>query len=510
MPRNRPFDSPQLQSPVGILLIFASSAYKSLRGLWVLGAYIIFGKISGETLNLVIIGALFLAVFLIVFSVFAYKRFVFHIDYEKSEFILNEGVFNTSQTAIPFDRIQQVYFKRSLLQRFINVYEVIIDTAGSKGEEVKIKALSREKADKLQAVLMQEVQTPNEAIHSNDNEDHAQVSTQEIPQWKYSLSTGTLLRLGLSTNYLRGVWVLLLFAGSILQQLDMNLLDENYNSQLERAYETYINADYTMTLLLIAIPLIFIVGIIITTIEIFIKYFGLKLTRTKHDLQLEMGLRTNTRVTLKPIRVQVFTVLINPVQRYLNLFQVQLALANSTDVTDKSKIKIPGLPKKIVRNVRDFLFDFREGESMEVFTPHHLLFIRRCVVGLLPLLVGLSLWYIFLDFFRWELILPVILLYLPILIISQWYAYKAIILQFTDEFLIKKTGLWTKKTEIIPIYKLQSITIKQPFWYKKRAIYNLIFHTASGDIAYHAVSEVVLKYINYSLYKIETAKKPWM
>lgn len=142
---SKPFSQPQLQSPVGIFLIFLSSAYKSLRGLWVLGAYIIFGKISGEILNFILVGAVFLAVGLIIFSFLSYKRFVFHIDYDKSEFILKQGVFNSSQTAIPFDRIQQVYFKRNLLQRLINVYEVVIDTAGSKAEEVKIKALSRKR-----------------------------------------------------------------------------------------------------------------------------------------------------------------------------------------------------------------------------------------------------------------------------------------------------------------------------------------------------------------------------
>lgn len=508
---SKPFSEPQLQSPVGILLIFVSSAYKSLRGLWVLGAYIIFGKISGQILDFILVGAVLLGVGLIIFSFFAYKRFVFHIDYDKSQFILKQGVFNSSQTAIPFDRIQQVYFKRNLLQRVINVYEVVIDTAGSKGEEVKIKALSRKNADRLQEALMQEVQSPTaEDAFIEENENTVEAARQQAPLWKYSLSIGTLIRLGLSTNYLRGIWVLLIFGGSILQQFDMNLLDENYNAQLESAYETYITAEYTLTLLLIALPLLFIIGIVITTIEIFIKYYGLQLTRTQNDLQLEMGLRTNTRVTLKARRVQVFTILINPVQRYLNLFNVQLALANSAETTDKSKIKIPGLPAEIVDKVRNFLFEVPQSENTADFKPHSLLFVRHCLLGLLPLFLGLLVWYVFLDYFLWNFILPIVLIYLPAMILIKWYTYKAILLKFSDEFLIKKTGLWNKKTEIIAIYKLQSVTVKQPFWYKKRNLYNLIFHTASGDLVFSAVDGEILKYINYIIYKIETSEKPWM
>ncbi|WP_031429143.1 PH domain-containing protein [Flavimarina sp. Hel_I_48] len=511
MQPSKPFTRPQLQSPVGILLIFVASAFKSLRGLWVLGAYILFGKITGDKLFYLLFGAVLLAIWLIIYSILAYRRFIFHIDYNKAEFILKQGVFSTTEIAIPFDKIQQVYFKRDLLQRVINVYEVVIDTAGSKAEEVKIKALSRANADLLQAALLKEVQSaPVEESPDFDKKNEA--TAQPLPKelWTYRLSFGKLLRIGLSTNYLRGVWILLIFAGSILQQFDTNLIDEDYNLQLENLYDTYISTNYTLTLLFIALPILFLVGILITTTEVFIKYYGLKLTRTGKELQLEMGLKTNTRVALKPERIQIFTIKVNPVQRYLNLYNLQFSLVNSVEESEKSKIKVPGIPEEIVSKIQNFVFEIDPGATKESFRPNKLLFVRQCFFGLLPLMIGLLLWYIFLENFAFNFILPVFLIYLPAMIYLKWFSYKAIKLEFTSEFLIKKTGLWTKKTEIIPFYKLQSISVKQPLWYKKRNVYNLVFHTASGDVSFMAVNGAVLSQVNYGLYKIETAAKPWM
>ena len=65
-------------------------------------------------------------------------------------------------------------------------------------------------------------------------------------------------------------------------------------------------------------------------------------------------------------------------------------------------------------------------------------------------------------------------------------------------------------TEILELYKLQSITINQPIWFRKRGLYNLVFHTAGGDLSFPLVKEEVLKNLNYSFYKIETSHKAWM
>ena len=506
------FSTPQLQSRAGILLIFGSGLYKALRGLWPLGAYLLFGKFGEQTSNYILLGVGFLFVFIFIFSLLSYRNFRFHINYDRQEFILHKGIFKTSQLAIPFDKIQQVYFKRSILQRIINVYEVVIDTAGSKTEEVKIKALSKKRADALQQILMREAELKTKDNYATtDNIENIDESDQpEKPLWKHRLSTGTLLRLGLSTNYLRGVWVLLIFAVSLFQQFDSDMLSPDYNAQIEAFYDSYINLDYLAQMVLILLPVIFLVGLLITTIEVFIKYYNLSLTQTAGSLELEMGLRTNTRVSIKPRRVQVLRILTNPVQKRLDLYEVQLSLANSIDTAKKSKIKIPGLKRKIVERVQSFLYPSDLGEILGTFRPNILLFYRKYMISLIPLILGLGLWYLFLDFFNWEIVLPVILIYFATAGLYQWYFYRSVKLSFTEDFFIRTMGVWTQKTEVVPLFKLQSITVKQPLWYQKRNLYNLIFHTAGGDLGFRAVDGDVLRFVNYAVYKVEVSGEAWM
>src|SRR5690606_15364736 len=91
----------------------------------------------------------------LVYSVLSYLRFRFYIVEDKGEFVLEKGVFSSEVVSIPYNKIQQVNFKRNLLQRLIGVYSAVIDTAGSKDKEVEIKALTKTQADALGQLLME-------------------------------------------------------------------------------------------------------------------------------------------------------------------------------------------------------------------------------------------------------------------------------------------------------------------------------------------------------------------
>ena len=59
-----------------------------------------------------------------------YKNFQFKIENE--HFILKQGILKKTNTSIPFDRIQNINFKQNIIQQIIGVFEVSIETAGSK------------------------------------------------------------------------------------------------------------------------------------------------------------------------------------------------------------------------------------------------------------------------------------------------------------------------------------------------------------------------------------------
>lgn len=496
------FDQPQRQSVTGIVLIFATSLFHLIRNFWAVGVYLLVMDTNPRTLFFAGLGLVVVLVGTLGYSVLYYLKFLFYVDEEKSSFILQKGVFNSDVVNIPFSKIQQVNFRRNILQRVIGVYSVVIDTAGSNDKEVEIKALSKEKADILADLLMDlSAQERMEGSQSLSEDQEKEVSATPSVEWEYKLDFWTLLKLGLTSNYLRGVSILLAFYITVRSQL-------NYSEEFELGipYSAVMEMVSTLVLLLILL----VVGMIITVADTFIKYYGLHLVKSRGGLQVEMGLRNNTKVNLKSRRVQLMQETTNPVQRRLDLYKLKISLASSRDDLKKDQIKVPGLTSEVVGKVKGYFYGEEITERQQIL-PHKILLLRRISQSLLPILIGL----IFILFFpmdvSWAIIGGIAAVLVILISVYQYFYFKTIRLSVSEEFLVKHSGIWSKKKEFVEMFKLQSISVSQPIWYKKRGLVNFTFHSAGGDISYPLVQKKeIVPLMNYLMYKIESTTKPWM
>ncbi len=498
---NEAFSVPRRQSVMGIALIFFNSVYKFLRGFWVLGAYLILQTPTGITLFYVLLGIIVLAAVALGYSILYYRNFLFHIDYQKEEFVLQKGVISTQNITIPFDKIQQVYFKRSILERIINTYRVVIDTAGSKEDEVSITAITKEDADLLASILTR-VKQEKTALEPEE---------KEVPPtrlWTHKLNVLTLFKIGISTNYLRGLGLVAAFFATIYNEF-YRFFQDDYGEEFGEYYDMIPSASATVGFFIALFFFLLFVSIVITILEVFIKYYGLTLTQTSENLELEMGLKTNTKVALQPRRVQLVQTITNPVQKYFNLYETRIALASSEDIIGKKKIKIPGLGREEVLKVKDFLYGEQQPDLQGKFKSHMLILFRRFFISLTPVVISylILLWQPYLELYIYY---TLVIVYLVIAIIYQILKYRSLKLVITSNFLKKYQGVWNKSEEQVEIFKMQALTVKQPLWYKKRGLYNLEFHTAGGDISFKAVNNKIFPWLNYILYKIESSSKRWM
>ncbi|MDQ7918530.1 PH domain-containing protein [Mesonia sp. MT50] len=506
---NKPFSQPQRQSMVGIVLIFLSALYKSLKGLWAIAIYVFLGKTSSFNYTYISLGLIAFAILILIFSILSYRKFLFHINYEADEFILNKGVFSSENIAISFDKIQQVYFKRSIIQRIIGVYNVVIQSAGSSEKEIEIKALSEEKAMLLQQKL-------NSFIEEESKAEEEELSTESFPEekkktvyWEHRLTFTDLLKLGVTSNYFRGFGLILIFFSSLYNQFADLFTENEYADEAANYLNTFQSVGEILMVLTFMFITVFLVGIVVSIIETFLKYFELKLTQSKDSLELEMGLKTNTKVSLHPNRVQILRLITNPIQRKLNMYQLQLSLTSSTETQKKNRINIPGLSWDKATKASRFLHH-HEREEGEVYKPHKLWFYRRLFWGIVPVLAAaLGLNYIF-ETLPNPVVLGLALVYAICIFLYQHKVYQKINLEISEEFLVKSTGLWSKMQVIIETFKLQSISVSQPIWLRRRKLVNITFHTASGDVRFPLVNEAFVTQVNYLLYKIETSTKAWM
>lgn len=500
---SRLFEKPQRQSKVGVILIFIAKIFNLLKGFWALIVYFLFTEYSSTTLIYIISGLVILSVLVLIYSVVYYRNFLFHIDTINQAFVLEKGVFTKENIAIPFDRIQQVYTKRSILQRILNVDSFIIETAGSKTEEIKIQAISREEAHQLSTILIKEKQkySDNTSVSETSNQD------SENLLWTHKLSFLTLLKIGISTNYLRGLVLITGFFATIYNEV--STVSEEHSELIEKYFAELPGPMESVSIFMIVVVAVLMMSILITVIEVFIKYFNLQLTQTKDSLQLEMGIKTNTKVSLQPRRVQVLQVITNPVQKWLNLYEVRIAIANTENNIQKSKIKIPGLDEATVKKMNSFLYSDNLESSEKTFRPYKIILVRRIIVGLLPVLASyLAVYYM--DILPMSLWIMFAVIYTILVIGWQILMFRSLELIISKDFIFKKYGVWNRTEERIETYKIQSISIVQPLWYRKRNLINIVFHTAGGDIDFRSVHNKILPYINYMFYKIESDGRSWM
>lgn len=503
---NFDFSQPQRQSRLGLVLIFATSLFHLARNLWFVVLYFFVQDFDLRTLVTVVAALVLILILTLGYSVLYFMRFKFNIDEKNEEFILQKGVFSTDTLNIPFNKIQQVNFKRNILQRILGVYSVQLETAGSQEKEVEIKALSKEKANVLADRLMSlsratvtvedEEELINEAVEENDV-----VHKKQVPEWEHQVNVWTLVKLGLTSNYLRGLGLLVAFYFTLREQF---MLDETLPADIAQP------EDFAGSVTLVVVIFFLIIGMIITVAKTVIEYYGLDIKKFKDSLQVEMGLRNNTRVNLRANRVQVMQVLSNPLQQRLNLFKLKIFLASSENDLDKSQIKIPGLPKDVVSQIKRYFYNSEVVEKGMIL-PNKILLIRKIFRSLIPMIIGLAVAYLYQDYVYWGWVLFAAAAYLLLVSIYNYLYFKTLRLFYSDGFLIKKSGVWVKSRQYIEMFRLQSVSVSQPIWYKRRGLVSLTFHSAGGDIYYPVVKQAdVQPLLNYVLYKIESTARPWM
>ena len=498
------FSEPQRQSAVGLILIFATSLYHIGRNLWVVIFYFAFRDLDTRTLFFAAAALILVLLLSLGYSVLYFLNFKFHIDHKNEEFVLQKGVFSTDVVNIPFQKIQQVNFKRNILQRIIGVYSVVVETAGSQEKEVEIKALSEEMANALAEKLMayaEEERLEAQNGSAEEVEVTVQTSVKASPHWEHRVSPFTLVKLGLTSNYLRGVGIIIAFYFTLREQFMFN---DELSAQLQEPQEYFSQGKFLFIIFLL------LIGMLLTVGETVIKYFGLHLQKFKDTLQVEMGLRNNTKVNLRASRIQLLQVLTNPLQKKMDLYQVKISLASSEDDLEKNQVKIVGLPSLVVQQVKEYFYHSEITENFRL-KPSKYFLLRKISRGLIPVIILSGLLLFFNQFIDPVWFAGIASAYVVLLSLYNYFFYRNLELGISEEFLIRHSGVWIQKKEFLEIFRVQAVSVSQPLWYKKRGLVNLTFHSAGGDIYFPMLTKrEVQPILNYLLFKIEVTEKPWM
>lgn len=496
------FNSPQRQSPVGIIVMFASTLQHYIKAFWPLLLIWVFN--SDKINKTYVIGGIVAIIAVVgVIAYLKYLNFTFYIDDKNDEFIINEGIVNKTKTAIQLNKIQQVNINQTLIQRLIGVYALDVDTAGSGNKEGKIKAISHALAVSLKAKLID-----NEAkkeVLEDENVPAEEVIPASHPFLEISFLS--LLKVGITSNYIKSLGLLLTFFFTIYH----NLKDVAHNADVDAKIESFISNKMVLSSASFLVVLVLLVVFVINILRVIIRYFGFKITRQSGSLLLSYGLIETKSTILKPEKVQLVSVSRNYLQKKLDVLEMKILQASGEDKKGRRSgtIEIPGCNRVESDEILKLLFSELPQKGAPMLPNYRKLVFALFLYIVLP--VMLFFWFgnaVEKEVLEYAYFPIVYALFIGLVI---YFGYRNYRLFVKDRFIIKQSGAWDISNQVIELHKIQAITTSQLFWHKPVNVGSVTLHTAGGNISFHLGNFTKIReYVNLWLYEIETSDSNWM
>lgn len=497
------FNQPQRQSSIGILILFVDSLQKFARALLPI-IFIWFFKSDGFSKLLVVLGIIGLITIIGLVAYLRFLNFTFYIDDANDEFILNDGIITKTKTTIQLNKIQQVNIHQNIIQRLIGVYSLSVDTAGSDNKEANIKAISHNLALALKSKLLNN-ENLKASIETSDTKLANEDESVANPFLKISILS--LLKVGITSNYIKSIGLILTFFFTIIENLKNIGKDDIIDKyKIEKVIESYPTFYAIFFFILVLFTIIFIINIGRTII----KYFNYNLTKQKGSLLLSYGLINTESTILKPEKVQIVTISRNYFQKKLNVLEIKIKQATSDEKQQKKAIiEIPGC--NIVERDEILKLIFKQlPEKGAIMHPNF----RKLVFSIfLTIVLPLTGFFIFGNTINAKVFqyTNFAIFYSIFFLLIHFFGFRNYRLFINNNHIIKQSGSWDVDNEIIEIKKIQAITTSQLFWHKYLNIGSLTLHTAGGNLTFNLGKyNKIQEYVNLWLFELETSDSNWM
>ena len=466
------------QSAIGSIVLFANAVRKNAYNF----LYALIPAFQGNfkiALILFIVGLTLVAIY----SYLDYYYFTYRFDFDKSQFLINKGILKKTKLSIPFEKIQQININQSVIHRLFNIYEVQMDTAGSKDTEVDIKAVSKQ--------ISEDIKSISEIIKQKT----VNVKTEEV-------------EIGLTSRFFQTLGLIFGSLAVVVQFLSD--FEIEYSSTIAEIFK---NINYTPLIILVALFYSILIVLATNVINTLFKFFGYKATKKSNNLEIKYGLLSTKSFILSPSKVQQYIFSQNWIQKKLDIQNVIINQASSSEIKSfdkRSNINVPGCSQDQANELFEFIYESKNDDEIELKPNIRKPIVNTSIFGFVPVLVFV-LCNISFDFINTSYMLMSSLFFLLIVLFINWRLFKNNSLFVSKDFIRVKSGIWDIKNKIIETYKVQSIIIYQPVWYKKYNLGSLALLTAGGLVHVGVFNYKDLQLISNNVaYRVENSNKGWM
>lgn len=270
----------------------------------------------------------FIAVVTIVLCIVSWRRFTYW--FEDQELHIEKGIFVRKHQLVPFERIQSVNFKESILHRPFGLVSVTLETAGSEESGMKLLAISKRQAEWIEDVT-------KKAKKSFASSEELLVQPIVQKELMYKITKKDLLILAATSGSIGIIFSAL--AAVATQLSDFIPMDAVFNQ-----VQVLIKSGITLVVLLIAV--ILFVSWLFSIVVTYIQFANFEVVREGERLLISKGVLEKKRTNVPLSRVQSIRIVESPFRQLFGFSMVQLVSAGNTDEKSGSTVTLMPLIKK--------------------------------------------------------------------------------------------------------------------------------------------------------------------
>ena len=435
---------------------------------WLLPALVVVVLRQGSSLSL--IGAVLIAPILLI-AIVRYATFTYRID--QSELSIRHGLLSRTERHVPLDRIQDLRLEQDLLQRWLGVGTLHVDTAGGEGADVTLAVISRQEAERLRALF---ALRPSRATAPASSAEPASARPSVVVR---RLTFGELLLAGVTSTRLASVFVALAAVFSLFNQVMGDGAAERGAQRVGEAAAQVKGAGttYLVAAIAIAVLLVLVLAVVLSTAAVVVLFHGFTLKSSGDELSRSYGLFTRRVITLPRRRIQVLEIEERILRRLAGLVTVRADTAGSARQGARAggrDVLLPAIPRRELAGILPvFLPDLPAGDP--AWRPVSRIAVRRGDRKAGVLLVLGAAAAAAADAGTSALV-PLLLL--PLAHLWNLRGWRSTVHATDGTYFWTRRGVLRRSTHVVPVRNIQAVELRQTPFDRRLGVATVIVDTA--------------------------------
>ncbi|MYG50358.1 MAG: PH domain-containing protein [Gemmatimonadales bacterium] len=456
----------------------------------------------------------------------------FRFRIAEDRLLIRHGVLRKTALDLPYERVQGINVRRSLVDRLFGLVTVTLDTAGSVQTEGRLPSIRMEVADRLQRRVT--TLRPGLGLAAGGGSPAGTARGRGAThdgRILLKLGPTDMVRIGIATRNIIFVAALVGVLGDLLQPGD--LLDpvlEAIEAGVDSAASAFTGLGALAQAALAAIVIASIAGValLLTVTSAFLRHHAFTLRHDGGRFRSHAGLLTQREVLIEAPKVQQLTVSQDLVLRWFRRYRLRALPAAALLSPDQSRaagvevpdvLDVPLLGGRLAERLRTLVFA-REARGISVLprcrafkrvSPWYIraLVVRYCLYAAPP--------FGFLLFLAWagapfgtSTILSWWAGSIPATALAAWQRWRRQGYMLDGEGLASRSGFLGSEVKAFLLRKVQSVTVKQSPLQRRKDLATLQVQLACGIITVPYIERsAAWRLRDYILYRVESSRRRW-